>query len=399
MILMGLGRKISGDSRRNRFQTGRVVTIATGHIVHDTYTGFLPAFLPVFIERLLLSKTEAGLLNFFVQGPSIVQPFIGHGADRITHHRLLFMLPVLTAVLMSMLGLVSSYGLLIVLLVIVGLCSAAFHAVAPVVAGRLSGGSLGRGMSLWMVGGELGRALGPLVIVTAIHMFTLNKVPWLMVPGIFITAWIAYRVEQSQPESPDPRYALPWRDALNRMRPVFLPIVGLIVVRGFMFAALTIYLPIFLTEQGSGLWMAGASLTIFQTAGVLGAYLGGTLSDRFGRKRVLFVTMGSAAIAMFVFLSSNPFVQIPLLIILGLTLVSTTPVIMAVIQENFPHNRALANGSYMSLSFVLRSVIVVVVGAMGDLIGLRSAFFISGFILIAGLPILRFLPDNQNDST
>ena len=399
MILMGLGRKISGDSRRNRFQTGRVVTIATGHIVHDTYTGFLPAFLPVFIERLLLSKTEAGLLNLFVQGPSIVQPFIGHGADRITHHRLLFMLPVLTAVLMSMLGLVSSYGLLIVLLVIVGLCSAAFHAVAPVVAGRLSGGSLGRGMSLWMVGGELGRALGPLVIVTAIHMFTLNKVPWLMVPGIFITAWIAYRVEQSQPESPDPRYALPWRDALNRMRPVFLPIVGLIVVRGFMFAALTIYLPIFLTEQGSGLWMAGASLTIFQTAGVLGAYLGGTLSDRFGRKRVLFVTMGSAAIAMFVFLSSNPFVQIPLLIILGLTLVSTTPVIMAVIQENFPHNRALANGSYMSLSFVLRSVIVVVVGAMGDLIGLRSAFFISGFILIAGLPILRFLPDNQNDST
>ena len=396
---MGLGRKISGDSRRNRFQTGRVVTIATGHIVHDTYTGFLPAFLPVFIERLLLSKTEAGLLNLFVQGPSIVQPFIGHGADRITHHRLLFLLPVLTAVLMSMLGLVSSYGLLIMLLVIVGLCSAAFHAVAPVVAGRLSGGSLGRGMSLWMVGGELGRALGPLVIVTAIHMFTLNKVPWLIVPGIFIAVWIAYRVEQSQPESPDPRYALPWRDALNRMRPVFLPIVGLIVVRGFMFAALTIYLPIFLTEQGSGLWMAGASLTIFQTAGVLGAYLGGTLSDRFGRKRVLFVTMGSAAIAMFVFLSSNPFVQIPLLIILGLTLVSTTPVIMAVIQENFPHNRALANGSYMSLSFVLRSVIVVVVGAMGDLIGLRSAFFISGFILIAGLPILRFLPDNQNDST
>ena len=26
----------------HRFQTGRVVTLATGHAVHDTYTGFLP---------------------------------------------------------------------------------------------------------------------------------------------------------------------------------------------------------------------------------------------------------------------------------------------------------------------------------------------------------------------
>ena len=95
---------------------------------------------------------------------------------------------------------------------------------------------------------------------------------------------------------------------------------------------------------------------------------------------------------MFVFLAVSGWAQFPLLLVLGFTALSVTPVIMALVQESFPENRALANGVYMALSFVLRSVVVVVLGALGDLFGLRVAFSASAIIALLGLPLIFVLP-------
>ena len=55
---------------------------------------------------------------------------------------------------------------------------------------------------------------------------------------------------------------------------------------------------------------------------------------------------------------------------MGSTALSVTPVIMALVQEGLPENRALANGVYVSFGFLLNSAVVVVLGAMGGLFGL-----------------------------
>jgi FSR family fosmidomycin resistance protein-like MFS transporter len=81
--------------------------------------------------------------------------------------------------------------------------------------------------------------------------------------------------------------------------------------------------------------------------------------------------------------------------VMGLALISTTPVIMALVQENFPENRALANGTYMCLSFVLRSAIVVAVGGIGDMFDLRNAFVVSSMVMFAGLPFILLLPKDR----
>ncbi len=150
------------------FQAGRVVTVSFGHAVHDTYTAFLAPLLPAFIAKLALSRTEAGALTVFMQGPSLLQPFIGHLADRVNLRYFVILAPAVTAAMMSMLGVAPNYAVLALLLTVVGLSSAALHAVVPVLAGRLSGRNLGRGMGFWMVGGELGRTVGPIVIVSAV---------------------------------------------------------------------------------------------------------------------------------------------------------------------------------------------------------------------------------------
>ena len=82
----------------------------------------------------------------------------------------------------------------------------------------------------------------------------------------------------------------------------------------------------------------------------------------------------------------------------GFTALAVTPVMLALVQEAFPENRALANGVYMSMSFGLRSVVVVVLGGFGDLFGLRLAFGASAVITLLGLPLLLLLPGKRGVS-
>ena len=393
------GKEKDATSRSEPFQTGRVITLSVGHCVHDTYTAFLPPLLPVFIQNLLLSRAEAGLLHVFMQIPSLLKPFIGYWSDHIRLNWIVIIAPAVTAVLMSLLGVVPNYAMLVVLLLFAGLTTSSLHAVGPVMTGKLSGKSLGRGMSYWMVGGELGRALGPLLIVTVISQFSIQGVPWLMVGG-FVASFLLYiRLKDVHATSPHDHKRLPWQSAIKRMKFFLIPLIGLITVRAFMFASLTIFLPTFLTEKGFSLWFAGASLAVVQAAGVVGALLGGSMSDFLGRRFILSLSVMITPILMWIFLGTEGWVQFPILLLLGLLLISTTPVIMAVVQENFPENRALANGVYMCLSFLIRSGIVVLVGGLGDLFGLHTAFLISAFVMILGLPFIFLLPKDKKRSS
>lgn len=380
------------DAKADQFQTGRVVTISAAHGVHDTYTAFLPSLLPVFIATFALSKTEAGLLSVFMQAPSLLQPFIGYLADRVSLRYLVILAPAVTAAMMSLLGIAPGYAVLALLLTLAGLSSAGIHSVGPVMAGRLSGARLGRGMGFWMVGGELGRTLGPIVIVSALQLLTPQGTPWLMVAGALMSTLLFVLLRDVAGRPPNAAAALPWRQALRGMGSLLIPLIGVIIVRSFMVSALTTYLPTFLSEEGAGLVFAGGSLSILEGAGVVGALLGGSMSDRLGRRTVLFASMLVTPLLMFAFLALDGWLYIPLLLLLGLSALSVGPVIMALVQESLPDNRALANGVYMALSFVLRSGVIVVIGAIGDLFSLRSAFAISAVAPLLGLPLILLLP-------
>jgi FSR family fosmidomycin resistance protein-like MFS transporter len=378
-----------------RFQTDRVATISVGHAVHDTYSAFLPPLLPVFIDNLALSVTGAGLLTVFLQAPSLIQPFIGHLADRVSLRYFVIAAPAVAAILMSLLGVAPGYAALALLLTVAGINSAFLHAVAPVMAGRLSGNSLGRGMGFWMVGGELGRTLGPLVIVTAIQFGGMEGTPWLMVGGLLASILLYVRLRDVPGPPPGAGQGLPWRRALRVMGPFLVPLVGVLVVRAFMVSALTTYLPVFLSEEGAELWLAGVALSVLEAAGVAGALLGGTLSDRLGRRVVLVASLLATSLLMFTFLAVEGWIRFPLLLLLGFSALAITPVLMALVQESFPQNRALANGVYMSLNFLLRSGVIVVLGAIGDLSGMRVAFAVSAVFPLLGLPLILLFPARQ----
>ncbi len=177
-----------------RLQTGHVATVGAGHAVHDTFQAFLPPLLPVLIRKLSMSKTDAGLLTMLMQIPSLVQPVIGHAADRVNLRYLVALAPLVAGVLMTPLGIVPRYGLLIPLVMFAGLNSAAIHAVGPVTVSRMSGGGLGQAMGLWMFAGELGRTVGPLAVVSVVNLAGVHRLPWLTLIGLVTSGVLLVRL-------------------------------------------------------------------------------------------------------------------------------------------------------------------------------------------------------------
>ncbi len=376
------------------FETGSVLTIVGGHFVNDTFTAFVAPLLPLVIERLSLTLTMAGTLTAMMQLPAILNPFIGYLADKISLRYFVIFAPAATATFIGLIGLAPNYLTLSILFILIGIAVAAFHAPTPAMIARVAGDRIGLGMSLYMGAGELGRTVGPIVAVSAVTAWGLEGIYRLIALGwgaSLILLWRFRNISSSQYRSRTGNL----RAELPKLRTFFLPLLLVVLARSFLNVSVTTYLPTFLNFEGASLKYAGTALAVLEGAGVVGALLSGTVSDRFGRKPVLLISFGLSSLLMFVFLSVSGWAVLPVLALLGFFSLAAQPVLLAMVQDTLPDNRATANGLYMGLTFLVRSVVLVTVGAAGDLLGLRTTFLISGAISVLGVVAILLLPGNK----
>jgi FSR family fosmidomycin resistance protein-like MFS transporter len=379
------------------FQASQVLVLAGGHMIHDTFTSFIAPLLPLFIEKLGLSLTLAGSLTVFQRLPSLANPFIGLLADRVSLRWFVILAPTVTAITMSLTSLAPTYVALAILLLVAGVSSAAWHVPAPVMTAQASGSRIGQGMSLFMLGGELARTVGPLLAVGAVSLWKMEGI-WRLVPlggaASLVIYWRLHAATARPKTMRNDSLVETWR-ALRR---VLMPIVGIIFARSFMSVALTTFLPTLLTSEGASLWFGSAALSILEFSGALGALASGTLSDRMGRQQVLAFALTASPLMMLLFLALSGWLALPALVIVGFLTLSTAPVMMAVVQEHGREQPATANGLYMAAGFLIRSVVVVLVGVAADRWGLRTAFQWSAMLGFLGLPFVFFLPKNAPDA-
>jgi FSR family fosmidomycin resistance protein-like MFS transporter len=383
-------KSISIEETTNiEFETAQVVTIAGAHFIHDVYTAFIAPLLPLIIEKLSISLTLAGSLTTFLQLPGLLNPFIGYMADKVSLRYFVILAPAVTATLISVMGFAPSYLTLAALLLVTGVSVAAFHAPAPAMVAEVSKQKVGLGMSLFMAGGELGRTLGPLLAVWAVSIWTLDGFYRIMVLGWAASGILFWRLHNI---SARPRKSGNLRAIIPLLRSLYLPLVFITLFKNFMLVSLSVYLPTFLNSEGSSLLVAGGALSIFELAGVGGALLSGTLSDRFGRKLILVISTILATVFMLLFLNIGTWARVPILLGLGFTALSATPVMLAIVQDHLPDNRAVGNGLFMSISFLMQLLAVLSVGAIGDHFGLRTAFTWSAILALLAVPPILVLP-------
>jgi FSR family fosmidomycin resistance protein-like MFS transporter len=388
-----LKAEIKPKSKGHNFQTGKILALSIGHFVHDVYSSFLAPLLPLLIEKLSMSLTQAGFLSTVMQIPALLNPYIGVMADRISVRYFVILAPALTAIPMSLIGMAPSYGVLLILLFITGVTVSVFHVPAPVMIADFSAARKGRGMSFFMTGGELARSVGPLVAVAAVSVFGLEDFYPVMIFGLVSTVWLYFKFRTAPVKQVSSKRPLSILETWRTLSYVLLPLTAIMVTRGFMHAAMAAFLPTYIKMETGNLWLAGMALTLFEVAGVAGVLAAGSISDWFGRRNTLLVSLLGAPLCLLVFTLSGGGLRVAALIVTGFTLLSTTPVMLALVQENARQAPAAANGLFMMISFIARSAVVVVVGFIADRIGLKNTYLICAAIGLIGIPFVLMLPN------
>ena len=372
---------------KSPFDMEKVLLLSICHFVHDIYSSFLAPLLPFLIEKFGFSLTQAGFLSTVMQIPALLNPFIGKVADRISVRYFIIMAPAMTAIPMSLLGVAPSYGVLLILLFLTGISVSLFHVPAPVMVYRVAGEKTGRAMSFYMTGGELARTIGPLAIIGAISLLGFDGFYPVMIVGI-VVSFVMFFKFKDVPVKVTSKQKPSIRRICGEMKGLLLPLSAILFVRGFMHACLTAFLPLYIMQQNGNVWLAGIALSLFEAAGVIGILTVGGLSDRFGRKQLLFFCLVVAPCALLLFTLTSGWIQLVVLLITGFSLLSTTPVMLAMVQEYTKDGSSAANGVFMMVSFLARSAVVVLVGFVADLVGLETTFVICGVIGLSGIPLV-----------
>jgi MFS transporter, FSR family, fosmidomycin resistance protein len=374
--------------QNKKFNTFNVAILSFSHFIHDIYTSIFPPLLPLIIEKLSLSLSQAGMLSTVLQLPSVLNPFMGVFVDRKRLERWLIILaPTMTAVPMSLIGVANSFYMLLVLLLVAGTSVALYHVPAPVVVGQEAGDKKGRGMSFYMAGGETARALGPIVAVGLLSVLTLETFYPISLLAIVTSVVLFFTLPPIEKREQATK-KITITSVAKEIKHVLYPVSGILITRSFMHSAMGIFLPVFIEKQTGNIFLAGAGLALYEAFGIAGVFLSGTLSDLIGRRTVLFWTLLIAPVALVLFIYTSGITQIIMLAVSGVTIIAVTPVLLAIIQENANGNPSSANGLFMMVAFFSRAVAIMIVGFFGDIMGLQYMYVTCAIIGLAALPFL-----------
>jgi FSR family fosmidomycin resistance protein-like MFS transporter len=332
---------------------------------------------------IALAATLATTLSL---AASVVQPVMGFLSDRYGKRAFVVLGPLLSAVFLSLIGAAPTFGILMMFLILGGLGSAVFHPPGASMAARISEGKgSGLRMSIFSLGGSLGWAVGPLVAVGIVGAFGMERLWLAMIPGIFL-ALVAYPLLPPKMGGGQARLPPSPRSVLRRLKGPLGLLLGISVVGAFTQRVFLTMAPIIAARAGASETTGAFLLSLYLGTQTLGTLMGGVLSDRIDRGRLLAALTLLSFPAHFLAVSLAPG-EMPAYVMAcaaGLFGMAMMPAIVVKAQELLPDSAAVGSGIVMGLAWGLGSLGVLGTGALGDWIGPRGAAMVSMPLLLVG---------------
>lgn len=380
------------------FDRVRVAQLSAAHLAHDVYPAFLGVLLPLLIDELGLSLAAAGILASTLRWTTSLQPFLGHLADRTDTRNWVIYAPAVTAACMSLVGVAPNAPTVVILLLLTGVSHAAFHPSGGALVTRVSGDEWGRGTAWFMTGGEIGRVIGPIFIAAVIAVGGLRLSPVAVLPGILTTVLLYKALRHAPALYASAKGRANVREALaNGRRPVLM-LSAAIFLRSSANVTVVIFYPTLVTASGGSLLRAGVGVGLYEVGAVVGAFLGGVLSDRLGRNKMMLAgaLLGAPPIAAALYLGATP-LGFALLVVGGFGWLSATSIELVTMQELLPDNRSTAVGITYFVKAAGAIVATIMIGVAADVIGLLPALTVAMGVGLACVPFLLFTRDPDRD--
>ena len=224
-----------------------------------------------------------------------------------------------------------------------------FHPESARIARLASGGRYGFAQSVFQLGGSFGTSMGPVLAALIVVPFGQPSIAWfssiaflaiviLWRIGVWYKPQIATKksaVVERHPDAPDAR----------RVRIALAVLVALLFSKQLYVSSLSSYYIFYLIDKFSvSTQAAQLYLFIFLAANAAGAFFGGPLGDRFGRKYIIWFSILGALPFTLALPYAGLSASAVLTVFIGLILSSATSSIIVFAQELMPHRFGMISG-------------------------------------------------------
>jgi MFS family permease len=363
------------------------------HLSHDLITGLLAALLPFIRDDLGLSYLQAGLLvSAFSLTAGISQLLGGWLSDRISKTKAISLGVGGVGISAIIISFVHSYHVLIVVFILLGIFAGLYHPSSiSVISTHFETHRRGRALALHMLGGGLGFGLGPVFGALIASRFNwhlayliLGIIP-LIAAGMVLTQLKLKPVQPSKSRDSSSQPAPKYRNVWQAFKPaigIFLVSLAMQLLTGPIMSFTSLFLIDVhnLTAAAGSVW-----ITIIRFGGLAGNLLGGWLTDKWGRRNTIFLTLMLYGPAVFLMVILPYGVALGAAYVLfGWLMAMRETTMQTLLMDNSPAEvRATVIGIYFSFGQQGSSIIQPIAGNIMDTIGIHGVFVGISYVSVA----------------
>ncbi|MEZ4865518.1 MAG: MFS transporter [Caldilineaceae bacterium] len=376
-------------------------SLTLGHFCVDMQAGAMPIIVGLYLkDALQLTLAQIGfMLAMYKLTSSLTQPIFGYLSDRYGGRWFAVGGVLWMALLQGLVGYMPSFGLAVTVAMLAGFGSAAFHPQGASGANLAAGANKTAGVAMFMLGGNLGFATGPILAAVLMGWLGIHGTAGLSLIALAMAPLLYFLTGQAQRAGNSNKMAN-WRIELN---PIFstTAIVALIAVmslRAWSQESFSAFLPQFFVDLAAfGKTQASmlSSLMLYTLA--FGSITGGILADRVGGVRVMATSMLMAAPLMglvFWFGDTRAFWIAPFL---GFVSGAAWPPMLVMAQSLFHKNAGVGSGVALGFVFAMGGLGVSLTGWLAEPmhLGLYSAMMLLPCVPLLTALLVLLLPARQ----
>jgi len=365
-----------------------VLTLA--HFCVDSYATMLIPALPFLSERLGFGLAFSGVLATIPSVCSVSQPLLGLWADRMARRYLVLAGLFMAAAFTPLMGITSSYWVLVIFLCLGGFGVAAFHPQVFALVGELSGKRRSFGIALFIFGGTMALGGTPLWVSWIGSGPGLQYLPLVAIPGFLFLLLIIKVVPLDNPHVAHGSISM--MDSLRHAGWPLITITAVVILRSVSGLGIGTFIAFLGRERGLSALEAGAALSAYNTAGVVGSLVFGYLADRFQPKLLTWTTILAACPLLLGYIYLEGPASYVLLTIGGGLLLSSNSILVAMAQELAPRNAALASSLPLGFSWGLASLTLGPLGYLAERIGLENMLTYVALLPLVTAGLAMLLP-------
>jgi MFS transporter, FSR family, fosmidomycin resistance protein len=370
-----------------------------GHFTVDMYGGILPIMYPTFADLYGLSNQAVGYIALaFTAAASLSQPFFGYVADRWGSRYLAVGSMAWSAVMVGLIGVAPAFPAVIVLAVLAGLGSGAYHPQgASNAAAVVRDDNRNAALAFYTVGGTSGYALGPLIGVSALFFFGRTGTLVVLPFGIIIAIGLLRQFRRQNLGLPRGQDGTD--EGVHRSiawAPLGI-IVLVVMLRNWAESSVVSFVPLWFDDLGYSPAFYSVLQTLILAAGAVGTLTGGMLADRFGQRRLLVTSLLASVPPLFVFAAFPGLWSVVLGPLFTFVADMSLSVTLVLAQRFMPGRIGMASGFILGIGFVTGGIGLPVTGAIADVYGFSSAMMAMSVLIVLAALVGTRIPGRPRD--